>query len=224
MSPVKRVLPYVALAVFTFALFHSRDVKAYPKPSDSPVSWQLDVQPGTPTRITVKVPGSDTPKAYWYLPLSVTNNTSDEQEFLPVVELVDDTGKVHRSDQNVPAAVFDAIKQRENNKRFLEPLHKATGRILVGPEQAKDTVAIWPEPTERMGSFSIFITGLSGEAVWYKDGKETPFNKADWTKMKPEDAGIILRKTLELDYHVPGDEFYQGRDRVIKKDERWVMR
>ena len=64
MQRVKRVLPYVALAVFTFALFHSRDVKAYPQPSASPVSWQLDFQAGTPTRITVKVPGSDAPKAY----------------------------------------------------------------------------------------------------------------------------------------------------------------
>jgi hypothetical protein len=220
---MKRVLPYIALAVFTFACFHSPFASAYPKPSVARVSWELDFQPGTPTRIAVKVPGADAPKAYWYLPFSVTNKTSDEQQFLPVVELVDDQGKVHASDQNVPAAVFEAIKQREG-KRFLEPLHKATGRILVGPEQAKDSVAIWPEPTERMGSFSIFVSGLSGEAVWYKDGKETPFRGTDWTKTKPEDAGMILRKTLELDYHVPGDEFYQGRDRVIKKDQRWVMR
>ena len=223
MSRVKRTLPYIALAVFTFALFHSRDVSAYPKPSVAPVTWALDFHPGTPTRITVKVPGADAPKAFWYLPFTVTNNSKDEQQFLPVFELVDDTGKIHKSDQNIPAAVFDEIKKREG-KRFLEPLHKATGRILQGAEQAKDSVAIWPEPLERMGSFSIFASGFSGEAVWYKDGKEIPFNKADWTKMKPEDAGIILRKTIELDYHVPGDEFYQGRDRVIKKDERWVMR
>ena len=223
MNRVKRTLPYFALAVFTFVLFHSRDVNAYPKPSIAPITWELDFQPGTPTRIAVKVPGSDSPKAFWYLPFTVVNNSKDEQQFLPVFELVDDTGKVHQSDQNIPAIVFEAIKQREG-KRFLEPLHKATGRILVGAEQAKDSVAIWPEPLERMGSFTIFATGLSGEAVWYKDGKETPLRQADWVKTKPEDAGQILRKTLELDYHVPGDEFYQGRDRVIKKDQRWVMR
>jgi hypothetical protein len=42
--------------------------------------------------------------------------------------------------------------------------------------------------------------------------------------MKPEDAGTLLRKTLEIQVQVPGDEFYQGRDRVIQKGERWVMR
>ena len=65
---------------------------------------------------------------------------------------------------------------------------------------------------------------LSGEAVWFKDGKATPLNKADWIKVKPQDAGQILRKTLQLDYHVPGDEFFQGRDVILKKDQRWVMR
>jgi hypothetical protein len=223
---MKRVLPYIALAVATFALFHSPFVSAYPKPSMARVSWELDFQPGAPTRIVVKAPGSDAPKAYWYLPFSVSNRTNDEQLFLPVIELVDDQGKVHRSDQNIPAAVFEAIKQREG-KRFLEPLQKATGRILQGAEQAKDSVAIWPEPIERMGTFSIFVTGLSGEAVWYKDGKEIPAREIKWYGQdapKSDTAGQILRKTLELDYHVPGDEFYQGRDRVIKKDQRWVMR
>ena len=101
---------------------------------------------------------------------------------------------------------------------------EVSGRLLVGSDQAKDSVAIWPEPMERMGTFSIFVGGLSGEAVWYKNGQETPLNKADWVKNKPEDAGEILRKTLQIDIQVPGDEFYPGRDKVIVKGERWVMR
>ncbi|HEY7119340.1 MAG TPA: hypothetical protein VH475_22305 [Tepidisphaeraceae bacterium] len=220
---MKKVLPYIALAVLMFVAFHTPRVGAYPKPSVNKVAWELDFTHGAPTRITVKTPGGDAPQAFWYMTFKVTNNTTDEREFLPVIELVDDKGNVHRSDQNISATVFDAIKQQEGS-RFLEPLAKASGRLLQGPEQARDSVAIWPEPLERMGSFTIFVNGLSGEAVFYKDGKETPFDKVDWTKTKPDEAGIILRKTLELDYQVPGDEFYQGRDPVIKKDERWVMR
>src|SRR5438105_3102887 len=117
MNRVKRTLPYVTLAVLLFALFHSREVVAYPKPSIAPITWELDFNPGTPTRIAVKVPGYDAPRAFWYLPFTVTNNTKDEQQFLPVFELVDDTGKVHKSDQNIPTGVFDEIKKREG-KRF----------------------------------------------------------------------------------------------------------
>jgi hypothetical protein len=220
---MKRLLPYVALAAVLFLLTSIPQARAYPKPSINKIAWELDFQHATPSRITVRVPGSDAPKAYWYMPFTVTNNTNDEQQFLPIFDLVDDKGNVHRSDQNIPKEVFDAIKMREG-KKLMEPLAKASGRLLPGADQARDSVAIWPEPLERMGSFTIFVTGLSGEAVWFKDGQETPLSKADWIKTKPEDAGNILRKTLQIDIQVPGDEFYQGRDRVIKKGEDWVMR
>jgi hypothetical protein len=224
---MKRLLPYVALAASVFCFFLLTDrARAYPKPSVNRIAWELDFQHGAPTRITVKAPGADAPKAYWYMAFTVTNLTQEEQLFLPVIELLDEKGNVTRSDNNIPKEVFEAIKQREG-KKLMEPLAKVEGRLLVGADQAKDSVAIWPEPVERMGTFSIFVNGLSGEAVWYKDGKETPAREMKWyTKDAPksEEAGIILRKTLEIDYQVPGDEFYQGRDRVIQKDERWVMR
>jgi len=221
---MKRLLPCVALAAALSLLFiDNREARAYPKPSINKIAWELDFTHGTPSRITVRVPGSDAPKAYWYMTFNVTNNTNDEQQFLPIFELVDDKGNVHRSDQNIPTQVFDAIKAREG-KKLMEPLAKVSGRLLAGADQAKDSVAIWPEPLERMGSFTIFVTGLSGEAVWFKDGQETPLSKADWVKTKPEDAGNILRKTLQIDIQVPGDEFYQGRDIVLKKHEDWVMR
>jgi hypothetical protein len=223
---MKRVLPYVALAVALFTLFHAQGARAYPKPSINRIAWELDFTHGAPTRIVVNVPGEAAPKAFWYMTFTVTNNTKDEQPFLPVFELLDERGNVTRSDRNVPKAVFDEVKKREN-KRLMEPLAKVSGRLLVGADQAKDSVAIWAEPAERMGSFTIFVSGLSGEAVWYKDGKETPAKDLKWYGQdapKSDAAGMILRKTLQIDFQVPGDEFYQGRDRVVQKDERWVMR
>ena len=220
---MKRLLALAAIAIAVLFLINSPRAGAYPKPSINKVAWELDFRHGLPSRITVQTKGSDVPKAYWYMPFTVTNNTKDEQEFLPVFELVDDRGNVHRSDQNISQEVFAAIKAREG-KKLMEPLAKVSGRLLVGPDQAKDSVAIWPEPMERMGTFSIFVGGLSGEAVWYKDGQETPLSKADWIKNKPDQAGEILRKTLQIDIQVPGDEFYPGRDKVIQKGERWVMR
>lgn len=217
------LLPCVALAAALICLASGSRVEAYPKPSVNRVAWELEFAHGVPNRITVQVPGAAAPAAYWYVTFTVTNKTNDEQQFLPIFEMVDDRGNVHRSDQNIPKEVFEAIKKREA-KKLMEPLAKVTGRLLVGPDQARDSVAIWPEPLDRMGSFSIFVSGLSGEAVWFKDGKETPLNKADWVATKQADAGEVLRKTLQLDIQVPGDEFYAGRDKVLQKDERWVMR
>lgn len=220
---MNRPLAYVAIAgLLSLALLNSR-AQAYPKPSPHRITWELDFEHKAPSRIVVNVPGSYAPRAYWYLPFTVTNNSKEEQQFLPEIELVDEAGKVHRSDQNIPKEVFNAIKVREG-KKFMQPLRDVSGRLLIGADQAKDSVAIWPEPMERMGTFTVFVNGLSGEAVWYKDGKETPLSKADWVKTKPEDAGQILRKTLALEFNVPGDEFYTGRDRVEEKSKSWVMR
>src|SRR6185503_20066026 len=196
---MKRLFPFAFCAslLFTAAL-----VLAYPKPNPHKISWELDFQHGQPTRILVQEPGGSSPRAYWYLAYTVTNNTNEDQLYLPVFELVDEKGNVHRSDKDVPKAVFDTIKAREG-KKLMEPIGVVSGKLRVGSDEAKESVAIWSEPMERMGTFTIFVTGLSGEAVWYKDGKETPMREADWVKVKPENAGEILRKTLALEYQVP---------------------
>jgi len=115
-----------------------------------------------PKRIVVEVPGKSVASAYWYLTYSVTNNTDREQMFLPVFEMLTKEGQILRSDINIPARVFDAINAREK-KKFLEPYPKITGTLRIGEDQAKDGVAIWPEPSSRMGDFSVFVGGLSGE-------------------------------------------------------------
>jgi len=199
---------------------------AYPKPSEFPVSWELKFKHGTPKRIAVKAPGSDLPKAYWYMTFSITNPTDQEQQFLPEFELLTREGEVIRSDKNIPAEVFDAIKSRERNKG-LEPLSKIAGRILVGEDQTRDGVAIWPEPANpRMGTFSIFVGGLSGETCYMKDGQELDKDKINWHDMSPEDkkALVVLHKQLQLTFQIPGDEFYPGEDAVLDKGKEWVMR
>jgi hypothetical protein len=80
-----------------------------------------------------------------------------------------------------------------------------------------------------MGTFSIFVTGLSGETVTMKmvDGKPVkvkPENISEELKgVKKEDV-IILRKTLQLNHVVYGDDRFPGLDEVNVKPEQWVMR
>lgn len=188
----------------------------YPKPSLYPTSWELSFTHGVPQRIVVQAAGDPAPKAYWYLTYTVTNSTQQEQIFLPVFELLAEDGQIVRSDRNIPAVVFDAIKTREK-KPLLEPFTKITGEVLLGDDQARDGVAIFPEPSTRMGTFSVFVAGLSGESAQLKDSSGNP-------AMDSEGKPIVLRKTLRLNYHISGDEVYPGEDEINTKAEEWVMR
>src|SRR4051794_23644324 len=188
----------------------------YPTPSPYPKSWELKFDYGTPKRIVVDVPGTSVPQAYWYFTYTVTNNSDKEQMFLPMFELLTRDGRVIRSDRNIPRRVFDAIKTREK-KPFLEPFPNIEGQIRLGEDQAKEGVAIWPEPEPRMGQFSIFVNGLSGETAMLKDSAGEPVKNA-------EGNPVILRKTLQLNFIVRGDEVYPGEDLVAEKPKEWVMR
>ncbi len=189
---------------------------AYPEPSKYPVSWELKFDYHHPRRIVVEVPGSPVPKAYWYFTYTVTNKTDKEQDFLPVFTLVTRDGKAIRSDRGVPKVAFDRIKARTGNKLLESPIEVA-GTILVGEDQAKDGVAIWEEPEPEMGTFSIFVGGLSGENVQLTDSAGQPVADKDG---KP----VILFKTLQLDYTISGDEVYPGIDPIRKTHQNWVMR
>lgn len=181
--------------------------EAYPTPSLYPVAWQFDFEHSLPKRIIVQEPGKASPEAYWYITYQVTNNTDRERIFLPVFEMLTETGEVIRSDRNIPIAVFNAIKEREKN-RFLLPAAQIGGELRLGDDQAKDGVAIWKEPMPEMGRFSIFVSGLSGETAKAKVGEKE----------------FTLWKTLQLDYHIRGDEIKPGHDEVNPVEERWVMR
>jgi hypothetical protein len=124
---------------------------------------------------------------------------------------------------NIPRKAFDEIKSAERNK-YLEPFTSITGVVRLGAAESRDGVAIWPEPSPRMGHFSIFVTGLSGEAVMLKNvnGEFKKVENAD--EMKDIKDLIILRKTLQLKYFIRGDEVYPGEDEVNAGAEEWIMR
>jgi hypothetical protein len=204
------------VAAFIISLITSLSfARDFPKPSPYPITWELKFEHDKPKRIFVQSPGDAKPRAYWYLSYTVTNNTDKEQLFLPVFELLTRDGRVIRSDVNVPQRVFDRIKQVEG-KRFMEPFTSVGGEIRLGEDEARDGVAIWPEPDPRMGTFNLFVQGLSGETATLKDEKGVEMKN---DKGRP----IILRKTLELTYQVRGDELAPDAD-LIDKGSEWVMR
>lgn len=193
-----------------------------PEPSPYPIAWEIDFEHKTPRRIVVNIPGRGA-KAYWYLPYTITNEGEETQTFIPQFDLLTEDGKAHRARKSVPQQVFTAIRGRERNNLMVPPT-QAGGELRVGVDQARDSVAVWEEPLRDMGTFRIYVGGLSGEFVELKDDEGKPLVDA---KGEP----IILRKTLQLTYHTNGDEVYPGEDTVnegegrIGRDPRvWVMR
>jgi hypothetical protein len=128
---------------------------------------------------------------------------------LPAFELVTEDGRIVRNDIRIPKAAFDKVKSLEGNK-YIEPAALIAGELRIGPDQAKDGVAIWPEPSAEMGQFSVYVSGLSGEIAQVKAGATT--------------QPVILRKTLQLNYLIRGDEVYPGEDEVNENPQQWVMR
>ena len=190
--------------------------RAFPEPSKSPLSWELKFDYQPPKRIVVDVPGSNTAKAYWYVTYSVINAGDQDVTFLPTFDWVGRDGTVTRSDQNIPDIVFQKIEAKTGNK-LLEDAVKIQGTLRVGDDQAKDGVAIWPESGARLGQFSIFVTGLSGESTQLTDSSGKPAAGKDG---KP----VLLFKTLEVDFKLAGDELYPGSDLLTKQGQQWVMR
>ncbi len=214
----RAALASLALGAFVFAPATSTWAGKHPEPSIYPLpsAWYLDFKHGKPRRIVVAVPGQKVPTAYWYLPYTVTNHTGKEVDFLPDFELVTQDGKVHRSDKNIPLVVYEAIK-KDSNMDLMQTPAQITGPLHQGDDQAKDGCAVWEEPMPRMGEFNIYVNGLNSEFTYALDDKGMPMKDAD-------NHNITLRKTLELNYVIWGDEVKPETDDVQVKPERWVMR
>jgi hypothetical protein len=219
---MRRALPLTTLTVL-LGLTVAALAADYPEPSPYPTTWEITFDHKAPRRIVVDVPGHATPKAYWYMPYTVTNEGEETQTFYPQFDLLTEDGKLHRARNDVPRLVFDAIRGRERSQLMVPPT-RAGGELRPGVDQARDSVAVWEEPAKDMGTFKIFVGGLSGEFAELKDDKGQLLKDA---KGEP----LIVRKTLQLTYGTNGDEVYPGEDpvnegegRIGKNAKTWVMR
>ena len=209
--------------MLTVALLLTLDVSlavAAPQPAMAPADdvWQLDIEfRGQPRMIMVRLPGDMKVKRFWYLPYTITNNTGDDVTFYPRFELLTNTLKLSSAGVGVRRAVFEQIRQQyDTTLPLMEHEDLITGKVLVGADHARDSVAIFEDFDPTATSVSLFVTGLSSEAV----SVDHP--------VKVDDDGapikIRLHKTLKLQYHTPGDEF-NPQQRVMHYRQRdWIMR
>lgn len=191
--------------------------QAYPRPELTSQAWQLDFDYELPELIAHEDLRGQT-RWYWYMTYTVTNNSGRAQMFIPEVTIATDDGKMFSAGTKVPAGVFRRVKQREENN-LLESSVEVIGRLLEGEDNAKDSVAIWPATDPEIDQLTMFVAGLSGETQIVIDSV-TGEPMVDPETEKP----VIVRKTLMLEYALPGNP-PQVKDQIIElKNEEWIMR
>ena len=239
---MKHTLSLLA-CLFVFTL----GAQAQSKPSPYPISWELQFDYSKPRRIVVTPPGGGAPQGYWYLTYTITNHGKQEVTYLPIFHMLIDDGSLIRSDgyrylkvdgqvqpvmrwirtedgqttqgrEVIPANVIEEIRKREKNPH-LEPVYLISGSVRLGEDQAREGVAVWPEPDPRMGHFSVLVGGLSGESTTLKDAQGNDILRDTKDGKKP----IVLNKTLKIDYQMLGDGRI-GDDSVQFSSQEWIMR
>ena len=186
----------------------------FPTPSIAPIAWELDFEYRTPKRIVVGE-GSQ-PQAYWYMVYRVENNEDSEIFFRPQIDMVTSDGKLIPANDNVPVSAYRAIEQRTRGTELTRP-QNMVGNMLIGEDRGKSSVAIWPEPMAEMGTFNVYVGGLSGEIVRLKDPDGNDL-------MNDDGLPITVRKTKQLTFKIRGDQVRPGNDEVLNIDDRWIMR
>ena len=184
-----------------------------------PGTWQLDLQlHGQPRQIAITLPGDTEPQSFWYLPYTISNNTSHDAEFYPRVELFTDTLKLYQAGVGVRRPIFEAIRRRYHQSLpLLEPQSMLTGRVLQGQDNARDSVIIIRDFDPNATTVKLFFTGLSSETV-----------TVDYPVQISNDENppkrLLLRKTLVLQYDVPGDAINLEKRVMLYRGRQWIMR
>ena len=194
---------------------------AYPKPAlvQPEGVWTLNIRYSRPTQISVKVPSSLSakPQRFWYIILTVTNNTNQDVPFFPAFYMTTDTFKVIPAEKRMRKVVFDKIKKLNQGRYpFLESLDFVGNKILQGKDNTRDIAVIWPDFDPKAKNVDMFFSGLSNEIAVI----DHPLKKD--ANGKP--AKVYLSKTLQLKYAIGGDEKLRAYAKLAPKSKKWVMR
>lgn len=192
---------------------------AAPEPAivPAPGQWTVDMKFTHPQQIVMPTRVENQPTRFWYVIITLTNNTDNDVGFYPKCDLMTDTFRITPANKAVTPAVFQQIKKRHRSRYpFLESLAKAGNRILQGEDNTKDIAIIWPDFDVQAKNIKVFIAGLSNETV----AIDHPVAK-DQNGLPRK---VFLRKTLELSYAFKGDPTLRSGAGLAYKGKRWIMR
>lgn len=178
--------------------------------------WTVDVQYEHLQQIMLRNQAGQM-KRYWYVILTVTNNTGEDVDFYPKCELMTDTYQIVPSGRHVPGGVFEYIRNRYSTTYpFIENLSPSGTKVLQGENNTRDFVILWPDFDPQAKEVKFFISGLSNETA----AVSHPSQKDELGNPKK----VFLRKTLQLDYKISGDPEFRALPKLSFLERSWVMR
>ncbi len=199
-----RVIPQFSvslLALLALACLAS----AYPVPSGTPFRWEFQFKAGD-FRLYVD---QETNEAYWWMHYTVTNRTKRDRIWAPKFTLFTDVGEILESGKGVPSTITSRIKDLLGNE-LIETQNEIIGDLLQGIENARDGLVIWPALVLQVNEITMFISGVSGETIRVRN----PITSEQ----------VILYKSIQRDYLIPGDALARGSRPIELSSEKWILR
>jgi len=178
---------------------------AHAAPAAASSARELDLEPSE-LRL-FKDPESG--KHYWYMTYEVVNRTGNEVRFAPRVDLLVDDGRILSQGEGVPSGVVRSIKSFLGND-LLEDQFEILGQVLPGKEHAKSGLVVFRADDLNPTELTVMVQGLSRETekrAHPKTGEQ-----------------VTLRKTVRLDYLVPGDPKPRGSMAYPLVGREWIFR
>ena len=214
-----RLTTFLLALLVLVSVSYAQVPEGVPVPAALPAAdvWQLDVEfHGNPEQLEVLLPGDKEPTRFWYLVYTITNNTGIDVDYYPTFEVMTNTFKLYEAGKVPSKPVYKAVeKLYKKSVPLLEPEIQVAGRILQGEDNARDCVCILDDFDPNATSIKLFISGFSNETIT----KEVADDKNEKKTKK-----VLLRKTLMLEYTVPGDVNNQGSKVMLYRRKEWIMR
>ena len=181
---------------------------SHPRPRTVTDSWKLDFTWQTPRPIAMR-DAEGAYQWYWYMPYEVVNNSGKTVLFIPEITIVTDTGEFMTAGRNIPAGLFTRIDRELDNPLLENPL-AVVGELLEGEDNARESVAIWPAFKDNVTEMTVFVAGISGETTTVRN--------------PVTDELVMMRRTLMIQFRLPGNPPTPQRQPVVHEDTREVMR
>ena len=137
--------------------------------------------------------------------------------------------RVIDTDMGISPTVFNHIKERHRitHPDLIDP-NRAIGALLTGDDNARETVAVWRNANLKVNKFHVYVAGLSGETRIIRNPAFDPTRPDDGlaggTERPKNPRFFTLRKTLEIEYTLPGSHHAREQAEPVRERARWIMR